>query len=318
MSYLCPVTLLESASSLLKNRYVQGVAAVALLGVVATKIKASRAQAKFREEVRQQKKGVVHLYAMPRLFAGVPQLGGHVTKVEAFCRIHKLPYEFHAISNAMALSPTETMPFIALNGELVGESQFCVDAIIKHFGLPADEGLTPEQTAIAVMLRRMLEWSFGKHQYRTTAVDNPHVLRAMFAKFAPILGLPSFVVGFAANGMRKNVIKSLNASGLGWLSDERYVLEAMRDAKAMSALVEDANRKGNKYLFGNKPTSIDGYLYGMIAGIDCFPAGLTNGAALDFVRADPALQGFKNRFQEEFFSDLGAISPCALGTQQFP
>jgi hypothetical protein len=166
MSFIFNSTLAQAGSAVVDaaktNKVLQRVALAAVVGAALLKIrgatKAASAKAKFAAQVKSQKKGVVHIYAFPRLIAGLPHIAGTVIKIEAFCRINKVPYVMEMSPHYAAFSPSETMPFIALDGELTGDSQFCVDAIAKRFNLP-EATLSGQERAISVLVRKTLDMS---------------------------------------------------------------------------------------------------------------------------------------------------------------
>eukprot|EP00672_Neobodo_designis_P002054 CAMPEP_0174855336 /NCGR_PEP_ID=MMETSP1114-20130205/33042_1 /TAXON_ID=312471 /ORGANISM="Neobodo designis, Strain CCAP 1951/1" /LENGTH=323 /DNA_ID=CAMNT_0016090073 /DNA_START=42 /DNA_END=1013 /DNA_ORIENTATION=+ len=310
--------VLPALTSAASNTYVLGALGLAATGFVVMKVNAARKRSAFMATVKAMPKGVVYLYAIPRLLKGTPHLGHSATKVEAFLRVHNIPYEFHFLMDGPSYSPTETIPFIALDGELIGESQFCIDALKKRFNIPQDEGLTPVQAAVHTSIRRIVDLSLYQHNSRTTFVDNPSVMKQMMVeKFAPAAGVPGFVIGFMFGKFRKATINRLNVSGLGWFDDERYQIEATRDVAALSAFVQDADARKHKYLFGNKATSADTLLYGFVSSVLAFPELPNNGRAVQAIRDDKALNAYVKRFEAEFYADLDTIAPAGPATQKF-
>ena len=128
------------------------------------------------------------------------------------------------------------------------------------------------------------------------------------------------MVPFGFSQYRKSIINKLNTSGLGWLDDERYQIELVRDIEAIAYFVAEGQANGHKYLTGPKPTSTDALLYGHIASIQrIFGKGATvNTAGLTAMTTNPALTKFVEDFEEEVYPDLKSIAPCGSGTQSFP
>jgi glutathione S-transferase len=312
-------TVVPAVVGAAQNVYVLGAVGLVVTGFAIKKALAARKYSKFRAEIKAMPKGVVYLYAMvPRLTKGAPHIGFNIIKIEAYLRANKIPYEFHFTMDSAALSPTETVPFIALDGKLVGESQFCIDAIKKRFGIPEDEGLSASQYAIHTAVRRILDLSVYAHNSRTTMVDNAPVMKKfMVETFAPAAGIPGFVVAMMFGQFRKASILKLNTSGLGWLSDEQYQIEYSRDVKALSAFVADAKARGHDYLFGNKPSSVDCMLYGFISCARAAPEFPVNGRAVALLRTDKVLGEYAAKFEQEFYPDLNKIAPCNFDTQRF-
>eukprot|EP00672_Neobodo_designis_P023439 CAMPEP_0174828018 /NCGR_PEP_ID=MMETSP1114-20130205/1082_1 /TAXON_ID=312471 /ORGANISM="Neobodo designis, Strain CCAP 1951/1" /LENGTH=321 /DNA_ID=CAMNT_0016061715 /DNA_START=48 /DNA_END=1013 /DNA_ORIENTATION=+ len=287
-------------------------------GIIGNNILKARKAAAFRAKVAALDKSVVHIFSFPRM-TSAPNLAPPAVKLEAFCRVNKVPYVMHFLPDCPSYSPTETAPFIALNGQLVGDTQFCIDHIKSFFNLPQSEGLTPEAEAISTLIRRTCDLSLAAHNSRTTMVDNPHItLPPMADKWSAATGFPRFVVNFFLTKMRQGYIARLNASGLGWLSDANYQVEYLRDVRALSAIVHEAQQAGRKYLFGDRPTTADCVLYGTIACVNAYPKMEHNTLGFDELRNDPALQHYAKQFEESVFPDLKDITPSeTTGTQEF-
>jgi glutathione S-transferase len=102
------------------------------------------------------------------------------------------------------------------------------------------------------------------------------------------------------------------------MNTERYLLEFTRDVEAIAFLVEESQRKGNKYLFGNTPTSADCFLFGVVACNAPHAKNITvNTSAVDIMTTHPALVKFCKDFEAEIYPDLNTISPCGVTSQSF-
>ena len=301
--------VVDFAKKAVLDRRVQAVAGLVVACKVISTLKAASARNKFFAEVKKQQKGVLHIYGPPRVAPGTPNFQPWVAKIEAFARLNKIPYVIHFGMDFVAYSPTETVPFIALDGELVGDSEAIIEFLSKKFNSSLDAKLTKEQVAIRTTLRRTLEHSMMPHSYRLNMVDNVQVMVGLFSK---VVSMPGFVVKMAINQYRKGTIKRLNASGIGDMSDAVYTEEYTRDIKAIEGLIGD-----KKFIFGAEPTSIDLAIYPHLAFMTSAQGHTKNTQPLEFLRGSKIIQEYIKRCEQTIFPDLGKIVPCKAGEQSF-
>jgi len=300
------------------NVVVQGAVAVAALAVVYKKVQAARAKAAFEAELRGYEKGRVYLFiAMPRVArlvdAGLPHFVGNLLKLEAWCRLHKVPYELKVGMHYASFSPTETLPFVALNGELCGDSELCLEWLAKKLDKPLyddRELATDAQKATALVIRRTLEWHCSPQASRQTIVDNPHVMAKLFKELA---GYPTAMVNIFVGRYRKATIHKLNTSSIGWQSDERCREEYIRDFVAFERFIAAQGPNGF-LLTKDAPTAIDCAAYAHLASMVLLPEEGNTSPCLAYLAQSKPLRAYIERMNKLLFP-----SPTELksGPQRF-
>ncbi len=120
-----------------------------------------------------------------------------------------------------------------------------------------DEGLDTEQLAIAEAFRRMNE----EHLYWVLVygrwIENGDSIRDVFFGM-----IPAIMRKFIFNRIVRKISVSLHGQGLGRHSPEQIYAFGAADLKAVSDYLGDKD-----FFFGDRPTSIDASLCGMLASI---------------------------------------------------
>ena len=293
------------------NLIVQGVVAVAVLGLAYKKVQAIRAKSTFQAEVQAHDKNRVYLFMAFQRGSfpakGVPHFGGNFLKLEAWCRLHKVPYEVKFGSNYPALSPSETMPFVALNGELCGDSELCLEWLAKKLGKPLYDGelTTDAQKATALGIRRMVEWHCIPQSSRQLIVDNTDVMKKIFGALVPF---PQIAINMFVGQFRKATINRLNTSGMGWQSDARCQEEFTRDFVALEQLIQAQGSDGF-LLTKDAPTAIDTVVYGLLAPtIDFGRNSDCKSPVLRYVAESKVLTAYAARLTTRLFPNMDELA----------
>lgn len=257
----------------------------------------AHSKSRFAKEVAKQKKNVVYLYGFPRLAAlRTPIIGPTACKVETFLRLAKVPYVFVGTQD-YSNSPTERLPFIALNGQLTAESYFIMERVTKEFQVTLDDFLAAEDHAKGNAIRRIIDDSIRLHHYRHQTVNHPEQVAQIFSK---AMGAPLFIAKFFVRSLRSNMIDLLNKHGQGDLTEEQFRQEWMRDISSLEVFLGD-----KPFFFGDRPSSYDCAAYGYLA-IAIVIADLIPCAELTRIRDGP-LGKFTKRMEAAAFPDLDTI-----------
>lgn len=191
---------------------------------------------------------------------GEPSMSPFCMKLECYLRMAEIPFETKPAD--MRKAPKGKIPFVELDGKLVGDSQHIIDALIAKHGDRLDHALTREQRALSRVVRRSIEegtYFVGLY----TRWGDPAgfaVVRPAFAKFlpAPIAMLLPFI--------RRSVVGSLRGQGTGRHSHDEIHAMGAADWTAISDLLGD-----KPYFFGARPSSIDAVLFGFVTSVTVFP-----------------------------------------------
>lgn len=284
------------------------VTGVVVLAVVGFKLYRAYKRSAFIARTKKGARNVVYLYTPKRWSSRLASFSSWSLKLEAFLRLNKIPYIAEFVDD-FSLSPTETLPFIGLNGVLVGDSQQCIEYISKELGINMDSFLTAEQQATGTLLRRLLEDNVSPNNYRTVIVDN-------MANMVPVMkeyGAPRLLMPFILRMYRNLSIKRLNASGLGDLSDERYQEEQRRNFKALETLI------GNKkFIFGDKPSSYDLGAFALLSFVLALKPFLQrNNSGVSALFESKILTAYVERFNALVYPDLEKIVRTNEKSQEF-
>lgn len=251
-------------------------------------------QARANAMFRQLEAGVVHLFIHPRWSHG-PNLFSHCVKVECFLRVAGIPYVAH-FTNDSSLSPNGRLPFIVLNGTVLGESESIVQFLSEAMRVSIDAHLTPQDHAKGLMVRRMVETSINYGLNRTTFVDYPRYMADMFSKEYALEPIMSSIL---VRGMRNATLRVLNAVGHGTLSQDQYEVEFLRDLQSLETLLG-----GQKCLFGSTPTTYDCSIYAWLqVAIEFGP----NGMALTYLTNSTILRGYVDSMTQIAFPDFNEL-----------
>ncbi len=189
---------------------------------------------------------------------GLPSVGPFSLKLEAYLRIAGIPYE--AVVDATPFKgPKGKLPWIEHEGKKIGDSGFIIEYLEQRFGCDPDAGLSADERAIALSMRRLIE----ENLYWTLVYDRWMVEENWPMTRNTVLGeIPALVRQVIAPIARRGVRRQLEAQGLGNHSREEIHAIGIRDIAAIADFL--ANKQ---YLMGETATEIDAVAYGMLANI---------------------------------------------------
>lgn len=289
MTFLCTLLFGKHRSKLAVGIAGLVVAAKALM--VATRLLKQKQHAAMLSRLE---KDVVHIFCFPRWSRG-PNISSPCFRVECFLRLARIPYKVHFTMDA-SCSPTERLPYMVYNGTVLADSEFIAKWAYDKFNSKVDSHLTPEQHAVGLATRRLVEGSLQQGSQRMNVVDHPERFVELYKTEA---GVPRFVAAFFVRKMRKQYINMLNAVGHGDLTDAQYKSEMMRDYKALEALIGD-----KPFLLGDEITSYDCNIY---AHLQVFIALNINTPEFEYLRSSKILRSFSDRMGKALFPDMDVI-----------
>lgn len=231
------------------------------------------------------------LFIFPRP-VGLPNLSPFCVKLETYLRMAGFDYQPVCGFN-LKRNPKRQMPFIELDGKIIGDSTLIITELVKRHGDKTDSHLTAEELAIRQAFQTMLENHFAKFMVWFRWCDEAGWLVFRDSVFA---GAPFFVRQFVAPLIAKKVRKNLYNEGTGRLSPNEMAMLANKDLDALSTYL------GSKpYFFGDKPTLIDAVIFATVGNVILSDVDIV----LDkLVRKYENLLMHSKRMQQEYFSDL--------------
>jgi glutathione S-transferase len=193
---------------------------------------------------------------------GLPSIGPFSLKLEAWLRITGIPYE-SVIDATPFKGPKGKLPWIEHEGRKIGDSGFIIEYLEQRFGCDANAGLTSEQRAIALSLRRLLEDDL----YWTLVYDRWIVEANWPTTRGTVLGLIPLPLRLViAPIARRGVRRQLAAQGMGRHSRDEIHAIGMRDVGAVADFLA-----GKAFLMGDRASEIDAVAYGILANIMLVP-----------------------------------------------
>jgi len=221
-------------------------------------------------------------------------------KLETWLRINKLNY--HNVSNEMTKGSAKgQIPFIELNGRQFADSNVIIDHLIQAYNLGIDKNLTTRERAEARAIHVLIEESL----FRCVQSDRGR----NFGWIATDKGFLPYFTGVKKFLFEKILVKKLQGAirnativqGIGRLSQEEVDEVAKKDLTALSTFLGE-----KRYLFGDRPSTIDATLFGHLCQITDTP--LASDKIKPYMeQSTPNLVEFVKRVKAEYWPDWSAL-----------
>jgi glutathione S-transferase len=239
----------------------------------------------------------IKLFVFPRMFA-IPNLSPFCCKLETWLRIAKVPYTIVETRDPRT-APRRKLPYIEDDGVRIADSSVIVDHLSRTRSIDLDEGLSPNQSAAALLVQRTLEEHYA-FVLAYTHLLRDEGLRHTRARFE---GLPSMVRPFVARAVHKNVTKLLWSQGVLRCAHEEIVAAAIADWRAVLTFMSDG-----PFFFGDRATGVDSVVFGTLAPTILTPIETP---IREFLRSQPKVLAYANRMLDSFFPELATSSTSA-------
>lgn len=180
-----------------------------------------------------------------------PSITPFAIKLESYLRLAKIPYQN---VHDMKTSSKGKFPWIEYNGDIIADSQFCIEYLNKKLNIDINKHLTDEQRGIGRAFQKMFEentyWALALYRWYYDAD-----LKAIAA-----FKLPFFMKWFIKRTLSRTVKKNAVGHGIGRHSEKELYKIMCDDLKALSDFIGK-----KKYLFGDKPSEMDCAIFGQLA-----------------------------------------------------
>ncbi len=175
-------------------------------------------------------------------------------KAEALLAMSGLDYK--VVGGDVRRAPKGKLPVL-----IDGDRQIADSSLIKAYledvhGVDFDGSLSREQLAVGKAVQRMVENHLYFAGIHFRWVENPDIVREAFFK-----KIPALIRKFIFAMILKKVKRDNLGHGMGRHAPNEILAFAIEDFTALSVLLGD-----KKYMFGDKPTSIDATVYGAMEG----------------------------------------------------
>ncbi|MBC9251939.1 hypothetical protein A9179_16835 [Pseudomonas alcaligenes] len=200
---------------------------------------------------------MITLYQFPAAFA-VPNISPYCLKLETFLRLTGQRYQVKNLSDP-SKGPKGKLPFIELEGEVIGDSAIVLQHLSKRFKLDLDSHLDAAGLARGVAITRLCDEHLVHILVYFRWVDAKgwaQIRPALFGRLAAPLSW--FVPGM----VQRKVRSSLYSQGIGRHSRDELLAFAREDLQALHDLLGSAD-----YFGGAQPCSADAAAYGVLANL---------------------------------------------------
>jgi glutathione S-transferase len=185
----------------------------------------------------------------------VPTCSPFGLKLLTWLKMYELPHAMK-VANDPGKGPKKKCPWVEVDGAVLGDSELIIETLKARAGRDLDAGLTAEQRAVALAVRRLLDEHFHQVWEHEVFVDEAgwQIGKQWFDALPP--GLRVLV----RNLVRGSLRKQLHARGVGRHSGPEIVRMGVADLDAVDALLGD-----KPYFFGDEPTDIDATVFAFLA-----------------------------------------------------
>jgi len=189
---------------------------------------------------------------------GLPDPSPFVVKVANYLRMIDIPFEL--LPGNTRTAPKGKLPYIDDGGTVVSDSSFVIDYLRKKYK-DLDVGVSAHERALATAYKSMLE----EHLYFVMVTQRWkedrgfEILKTGLIGTLQKGGVPGFAVSFVSNLIRKQVIKTVNAQGMGRHSPSEIEEMAVTMLDSVSELLGD-----HKYFLGEVPRSVDATVFAFL------------------------------------------------------
>jgi glutathione S-transferase len=224
---------------------------------------------------------------------GTPNMSPFCAKLETYLRMASVPYQ--AVPADYRRAPKGKIPFVELDGGLLGDSQLIIEELERRLGDQSlDAGLSARDRAVGRTVRRTLEEGtyFTGLYFRWKEDEGYAVLAPEFKKMLPKafrLLVPMF---------RRKTKKQLHLQGTGRHTPDEVAAMGAADLAAVAELLGDQD-----FLFGTRPRTTDATVFAFLEAIAGFPVDTGVRRALD---THANLRAFRDRVRARWWKDLAA------------
>ncbi|CAE6734859.1 glutathione S-transferase family protein [Paraburkholderia domus] len=195
------------------------------------------------------------LYSYPDLF-GVADNNPFGLKVFAFLRLCRLSFKHRHVLNT-AQAPRGQLPYIVDGADMIGDSDAIMAHIKRKYSPSIDNGLSPGQFNLDLLVRRTLDDLYWPMSYSRWRDDRfwPTFRDALLTTH-PQIAPAELDAARAYNSQRYYY------QGIGRYESEQVYARGISDLGVIADLLGDSG-----FVFGPQPASLDAGIYGFVANI---------------------------------------------------
>lgn len=192
----------------------------------------------------------------------LPNASPFCLKVETYLRMAQIAYESEYTVDPR-ISSTGKFPMIRDGEAQIPDSSLIIDYLKSKYGDSLDKHLTDKEQGQALALQRLFEehlYWIGVYSRWIDPTGWPIARRAYFGS------MPLLLRGWMPGVIRKKILRQLVGHGMGLHNQETIYAFGIKDIQAVASILAE-----NKFMLGDKPSSIDAVAYGFLANIIYVP-----------------------------------------------
>eukprot|EP00834_Sanchytrium_tribonematis_P000895 NODE_18_length_47517_cov_0.674814.p17 type:complete len:264 gc:universal NODE_18_length_47517_cov_0.674814:36120-35329(-) len=194
-------------------------------------------------------------------------------KMITFLKVANLEHNIVEDALMMRKNPKGKMPFIELDGKVVGDSRLILERFKKDGIVDLDSGLNNLQKSISLAFRRMLEehtyWHIVHNRWDKNWL---WVKKTYFYSFSWLLTPILWYI-------RRTTLNNAYAAGVGRLTISEQFILIKQDVEALESLI---NESSSEYFFSSStPTNLDITAFSFIYALISVPV---NDPAITYVK----------------------------------
>jgi len=230
----------------------------------------------------------IRVYQFPPVLDMQPSSFG--LKLEMWLRMSGLDYDVEFVTRKMG--PKGKIPFVVVDGREIGDSEIIIEMLSNKFGVHLDRGLSDEQQAHSILIRRLTE----EHLYFVVVYSRWVDPKGWQTFKSRMFGeVPLLLRKLISGKIQKQVAATVHAQGISRHSESEIYAKGRADLQALSKMLGD-----KPYFLGAKPTSVDASVYGLLANI-YFQQDAN--ALKEILKNFPNLTRYCDRLKAEYWSD---------------
>jgi glutathione S-transferase len=230
---------------------------------------------------------------------GLPSAGPFAIKLLAWLELAGIPYQ-QVLEDNPRKGPKGKNPWIELDGELIGDSEFIIELLSKRYGIDLDGELNREQKAIGLAWRRTFEEHF--HQILEWELFE-HPAGAAYMRERMRSAMPPVIGPFVFSMLRSQLRKQLYARGLARHTPDIIEAKGRADIDALAAFLDD-----KPFLLGQQPSTADAAVFGLLAPMAYWPMQTP---VASYAKSLEAIVSYCDRMNERCFRNRRMASKPA-------
>lgn len=225
---------------------------------------------------------------------GQPDLSPFVVKLETYLRMAGIEYK--GVPGDVRKAPKKKLPYIEHDGRTIGDSSFIIEHLKIAFGDRLDVGLGSAERAVAASFQSMLE----EQLYFVILYQRWQDDRG-WETYVPVLrevlggaGVPGPLRGLIASTVRKRIMSTLRAQGMGRHARSEVDVIGTRIMQATSDWMGD-----RPSFLGPNPTTVDATVYAFLTAIMDTPVA---SAVKTHAETLPNLRPYVDRMKAKYWA----------------